>query len=207
MKENLIIIGAGGHGKVAADIAMAMKQWETISFLDDDGSKKRVMGIEVVGNLADVKSFIRSADCFVAIGANDRRKEIVENLISEGAHIPSLIHPKAVIGSRVMIDIGTIIMAGVVINSCTTIGKACIINTGATIDHESIIGDFVHIAPGASLAGNVVVGNNSRIGIGSTIANQVKIANDCDIGAGSLVVKDICHPGVYVGSPARKHEK
>jgi hypothetical protein len=36
MKRNLLIIGAGGHGKVVADIAKRMNQWEEIAFLDDN---------------------------------------------------------------------------------------------------------------------------------------------------------------------------
>lgn len=33
--SRLILIGAGGHGKVVADIAQAMEKWESIEFLDD----------------------------------------------------------------------------------------------------------------------------------------------------------------------------
>ena len=36
MKNKLLIIGASGHGKVAADIALKMNIWQNIAFLDDD---------------------------------------------------------------------------------------------------------------------------------------------------------------------------
>lgn len=39
MNNRLIIIGASGHGKVAADVAMRMNRWSEISFLDDNNKK------------------------------------------------------------------------------------------------------------------------------------------------------------------------
>ena len=38
MKNKLLIIGASGHGKVVADIALKMNKWKSIAFLDDDES-------------------------------------------------------------------------------------------------------------------------------------------------------------------------
>ena len=49
MKKKLLIIGASGHGKVVADIALKMNKWKNIAFLDDDESIKSSMGIEVIG--------------------------------------------------------------------------------------------------------------------------------------------------------------
>ena len=36
MSKSLVIIGASGHGKVVADIAIKMNKWQEISFLDDN---------------------------------------------------------------------------------------------------------------------------------------------------------------------------
>ena len=46
--KDLIIIGAGGHGRVIADIAQKLGVYETISFLDD-GDAKESMGLPIVG--------------------------------------------------------------------------------------------------------------------------------------------------------------
>ena len=101
---------------------------------------------------------IRDCDIFVGVGNNVIREKIQKKLEAEGASIPTLIHPNAVIGEQVKLASGTVVMAGVVINCCTKIGKGCIINTGATIDHDNLIEDYVHISPGAHLAGTVKVG-------------------------------------------------
>ncbi|WDC84201.1 acetyltransferase [Caloramator sp. mosi_1] len=204
MKGNLIIIGASGHGKVVADIASKMGNWNDILFLDDNESTKECLGFRVVGKISEAYKYKEVADFFIAIGKNEVREKIQENLIYEGFNIVSLIHPNAVIGTDVKIGVGTVVMAGAVINSSTKIGKGCIINTNSSVDHDNIIGDYVHISPGANLAGTVTIGKGSWIGIGSSIINNINVISSCKIGAGAVVVNDISEPGTYVGVPARK---
>lgn len=204
MKNKLIIIGASGHGKVVADIAIKMNKWQSIAFLDDDQTIKTSMGLEVIGTTADAFTYKDEADFFVAIGSNTTREMIQEKLIDEGLNVVSLSHPSVIIGTDVEIGIGTAVMAGVVINSSTRIGKGCIINTNSSIDHDNIIEDYVHISPGARTAGNVWIGKGSWLGIGSVVSNNINICSGCKVGAGAVVVKDITEPGTYVGVPVRK---
>ncbi|TAH67247.1 MAG: acetyltransferase [Anaerolineaceae bacterium] len=207
MRDKLLIIGASGHGKVVADIAIKMNKWQSIAFLDDDETLKQSMGLEVIGKTSDVLKYIDEADFFVAIGNNTTRMRIQEELESNGLELVILIHPSSVIGTEVNIGSGSVVMAGVVINSSTVIGKGCIINTSSSVDHDNVIEDYVHISPGANLAGTVTVGRGSWLGIGSTISNNIKICNDCIIGAGAVVVKDITEPGTYVGVPVRRLDR
>lgn len=204
MKDKLLIIGASGHGKVIADIALKMNKWKSIAFLDDDESIKSSMGIAVIGKSADAFKYIKDYDIFVAIGNNVTREKIQEKLEAEGANIPTLVHPNAVIGEQVKFGNGTVVMAGVVINCCTEIGKGCIINTGSTIDHDNLIEDYVHISPGVHTAGTVKIGKGTWLGVGSKVSNNLNIISGCKVGAGAVVVKDITEAGTYVGVPARR---
>jgi len=183
--KKLIIIGAGGHGKVAADISIKMNLWEEIAFLDDDETIQSSLGIDAAGNLGDVYTHIGDSDIFIAIGNNTAREKIMRQM-------------------EVELGAGTVVMAGAIINCSSHIGKGCIINTGATVDHDNKIGSYVHISPGAHLAGTVMIGQRTWLGIGSTISNNLSIADDCMIGAGAVVVKDITESGTYVGIPARR---
>ena len=203
MKSKLLIIGAGGHGKVIADIALQMKKWDEIAFLDDNEDLKTVMGLKVLGKLSEVSKFIKEWDLFAAIGHNAHREKLINQFEALGATLPILIHPNAVIGEQVQIGIGTSVMAGVIINCCTEIGKGCIINTGAKIDHDNIIRDYVHISPGAQLAGTVTINKGCWVGIGSIIINNINIIDHSILGAGAVVVKDIIKPGTYIGIPAK----
>lgn len=204
MRKKLLIIGASGHGKVIADIALKLNKWTSIAFLDDDDNKSMSMGLNVIGRIKDAFKYKDIADFFVAIGDNSTREKIQKLLIKDGLSIATLIHPNASIGTDVEINTGSAVMAGVVINSSTRIGEGCIINTSSNIDHDNIIEDFVHISPRVSLAGTVKVGKNNWIGTGSVVSNNISICSGCQVGAGALVINDITKPGTYFGVPARR---
>ncbi|MGH2317009.1 acetyltransferase [Planococcus sp. SE5232] len=203
LKENLLIIGASGHGKVVADIALKMKKWKKIAFLDDDDTLKSSLGLDVIGKSRDSEDFIAEWDIFVAVGNNSTREKIQLSLKTFGATIPVLIHPNAVIGEEVEIASGTVVMAGVIINSSTKIGEGCIINTAATVDHDNLIEDYVHVSPGVNLAGSVKVALGSWLGIGSVAIQGVKIGGNTVVGAGAVVVNELPANCVAVGAPAK----
>ena len=200
--KDLIIIGAGGHGRVIADIAQKLGVYNTIAFLDD-GAAKASMGLPIIGKIADIEKYVKATDVFVAIGNSTVRGEFIERLLAMGANIPTLIHPSAVIGACVEIGAGTAIMAGAVINPCSKLGKGVILNSCSSIDHDCIIGDYCHIAVGVHVAGTVTLGDKVWLGAGATIKNNVSICADCVIGAGAVVVKDITGSGTYIGVPAK----
>lgn len=203
--KNLLIIGAGGHGKVCADIAQRMEQWEKIAFLDDGAVPERVMDIPVLGGCEKLNELANEyEDAFVAIGNASLRLGLMDKLELLGYQLVSLCHPKAEIGSEVSIGLGTVIMAGTVINSSASIGRGCIVNTSASIDHDCILEDGVHVSVGVHIAGTVHIGARTWVGIGACVSNNLSICADCMIGAGAVVVKDIAQPGTYVGVPAKR---
>ena len=193
--DRLIIIGAGGHGRVIADIAV-LNGYKNIVFLDDSESIKTCAGFPVVGKTSEAADM--SGDKIVAIGNSKIRQQIQQRIDTI-----SLIHPDAVIGSRVKIGKGTVVMAGVVINADAVIGDGCIINTCSSVDHDCKVEDFVHIAVGAHLCGTAYVGKETWIGAGAIISNNVNVCEGCTIGAGAIVTKSIEKSGVYIGVPAR----
>ncbi len=205
MSESLIIIGAGGHGRVALDIAKKIGNFHEILFLDDAEIMDK--GITVVGKVSDYPQYVKSHIFFVAIGNNFTRRKIQTELRVNGAKIISLVHPDAVICEDVQMSDGCIVMAGTVINTGSTIGDGVIINTGSTIDHDCIIGNYVHISIGAHLAGSVEIGDCTFVCAGVTVINNIRICEECTIGAGAVVVDDILTKGLYIGMPAKYREK
>lgn len=204
MHKKLAIIGASGHGRVIADIAELTEFYNEIVFLDDNPNVE-LYEYRYYGKSDDFVHMLDEWDFFVAIGNQKIRKKITEKLEKNGAFIATLIHPSAVIGSRVTIKSGTVIMPGTVINTNVKIGRSVILNTSSSVDHDCVLGDFVHIAVGAHLCGTVSVGESTWIGAGATVSNNVDICSDCMLGAGTVVVKNIEIPGVYFGVPAKIH--
>lgn len=198
----LLIIGAGGHGKVVANIAACMG-YKNIAFLDDISKEKLCMGYPIVDKaIFSEKYATTDTQFFVAIGDPKARKQIQKKLTKGNLSIATLIHPQAVIGKSVVVGEGTVIMPGAVINPDSRIGVGCIINTGATVDHDNYLEDYVHISVGSHLAGTVHVGEETWIGAGAVVSNNINICGHCMIGAGAVVVRDISRSGTYIGVPA-----
>lgn len=202
-KYTLLILGAGGHGKVAADAALKTEKYRRVCFLDD-ADIKQCMNFPVIGRCDQVFDKVRTCEIFVAIGNANVRKRFIEKLEAQGAEIATLIHPDAVVGRSVQIGIGSIVMAGAVLNSECKLGKGCIVNTCSSVDHECCIGDYVHISVGAHVAGAVDIGSGTWIGAGAVVNNNLHITDSCMIGSGAVVIKNIEEKGTYVGVPARR---
>lgn len=199
MYEKVILIGAGGHGKVVADVVNAAGDL-VIGFLDDSLEKKECYGLPVVGRVSDAPHF-SGYKFLISIGDNSVRRMIAEQMT-----LPwyTAIHPSAVVSMTAKIGSGSVVMPGAVINADAEIGNHCIINTGAIVEHENHISDFVHISPKAALGGQVHIGIETHIGIGAAVKNNIKVCERCVIGAGATVVHDIDFSGTYAGVPAKK---
>ena len=58
-KKGLLIIGASGHGKVVADVALKMNKWEYIAFLDQDENIKSSLDIDVIDRSENAFKYIK----------------------------------------------------------------------------------------------------------------------------------------------------
>jgi sugar O-acyltransferase (sialic acid O-acetyltransferase NeuD family) len=200
--NNLLIMGAGGHGKVVADAADAMQKWKEICFLDDHVSSCNGMG--VVGKFADLPALRqRFPEVMVAVGDNHMRDILLLQCMELGFRLPIIIHPTSWISKFAKIGHGSVVFANTAINANAQIGYGCIINTAAVVEHDCVIDDCVHLSPNATLAGKVKVGKYSWIGAGATVINDMSVGDNVIIGANSLVINEISSNVTAVGSPAK----
>jgi len=201
----LLIVGAGGHGKVVADLVQASGHWSHLSFLDDTYPKPDQVGPwQVVGRTGDSCFFLeRHPAAIIAIGNNQLRMEMQKRLEEEGFRFPTLVHPHASVSSFCDIGAGSVVCTQAAVVIGAQIGVGSIINTGASVGHDCRLADGVHVAPGARLAGGVSVGEGSWIGIGATIREGVAIGRRVVVGAGSTILQDVPDGVTIVGSPGR----
>ena len=204
-EKRLLIVGAGGHGRVVADAADASGKWSEIAFVDDRYPELSSSGPwPVVGSLSDLKGLQEYWDSVVvAIGDNRLRLKLQQEASYVGFSIASVIHPSAQISRQVSIGEGSVVFANAVVNTGSSLGRSVILNTAATIDHDGVIGDAVHISPGAHLAGNVGVGEYAWVGIGAAVINGINIGPGATVGAGASVIRDVTTGQTVVGVPAR----
>lgn len=197
--KNVIIIGAGGHGKVVADIIR--KSGDTVLGFLDDGREKgtEVYGASVLGNVKDALEFT-DAEFVIAIGNNSVRKVLSQMPLK----YYTAIHPSAVIAEGAELGEGCMVTAGAVINSDAKVGRHSIINTCSVIEHDCFVADFAHVSPGAVICGTAKIGEGAWIGAGAVVKNNLLVCDGALVGAGAAVVKDITEQGVYAGVPAKK---
>ncbi len=212
-QPSIIILGAGGHGRVVLDIIRQSGKFTPIGFLDNNAALhgRRVDGLPVLGGmdkLSQLSSLVEPANgrcsVVIAIGDNGVRRMIAETVEAAGLELPPIIHPSAQIATNVTIGRSVVICAGALVCAHSQIGDYAILNTGCIVDHESMIGTAVHICPGVRLAGHVTLESGAFIGIGSTVIQNVRIGFEAIVGAGAVVTCNVDPMTTVVGVPARE---
>lgn len=207
MNNRILIIGAGGHGKVVADILRA-RGTEPGGFVDADERLwgTQVLGLPVLGGMNHLEQIARQygvRSAVVAIGDNRVRQEHAREIERAGLSMASAIHPSATISPTAALGRGVVVCMGVAIGVQARVGELAIINTNATVDHECEVGSAVHICPNVSLAGRVRVGEGAFVGIGSSVIQCRSIGAWATVGAGAVVTRDIPDRATAVGVPAK----
>ncbi len=199
--NKLMILGAGGHGRVVAEIAQLSGRYTDIAFLDDKVPEAK-FPYSYVGICEEFTDYLKDYDFFIAIGNASIRHRLQIKVEEAGGRIVTLIHPAAIISKDVMIGKGTVVMAGAIVNTGTQIGNGVILNTASSVDHDCVVEDFCHVSVGAHLCGTVHLGAGTWVAAGATVINNVTICSDCLIGAGATVTHDLLNAGIYKGTPA-----
>lgn len=159
--DKLMILGAGGHGRVAAQTAYECG-YAAAEFLDDGHC-----GDSIVGKCGDYPRFLlENLPFFVALGNNDLRKQWLLRLEAEGADLPALIHPRSYVCPGALIGPGAIVEAGALVNAGAVVGKGAIIGLGAIVDHDAVIGPFCHINSGSVVQAGCAVPELTRLDSG-----------------------------------------
>ena len=158
----MLIIGAGGHGRVIEETAISCG-YEYVDFLDDGNPN-------AVGTFQDLERLSPAYDgVIVSIGNNKMRRELTDRLENIHARIVILIHPEAYIAPSAVIGKGTVVLPKAVVHSNVCLGKGCIVSIGALIEHDARIGDFVHLDTGSICMSGSHVGSLRKINAGEIV--------------------------------------
>lgn len=208
MAHPFLILGAGGHARVVADLLLGQNQ-QIAGFLDPDASLWGTSwhGIPVLGGDEKLTDYpVHTHDLINGVGSircPELRRAIFERYRKAGYKFPCLVHARATMAIDVRPGEGSQIMAGAVIQTGCHIGMNTVINTGSIVDHDCHIGDHVHIAPGVTLSGGVRVEENVHIGTGATVIQGIKIGRNSLIAAGAVVIRDVPDGATVAGVPAK----
>ena len=205
LSSPLVIVGAGGHGRVVA--ALAERAGHTVRGFLDRGVEPKAKEVPVLGGDEYLDSTL-ARDITIAMGLGsrslrERRRALCDYVDAKGLLAPILIDPDASVASSVDIGSGTQVLMGARVQPGASIGEWCIVNTAAVIEHDCRIHANAHVAPAAVLCGGVTVGEGTFIGAGSVVKEGVSIGSGVTIGMGAVVIHDVSDGQTFVGVPAR----
>jgi sugar O-acyltransferase (sialic acid O-acetyltransferase NeuD family) len=202
----LVVFGAGGHGKVVADVGRAMGL-RLVGFVDDAQSREGagIWGLPVIGWDRLIAERERFGALLVAlgIGSNEARERSHKRLRLAGFEVATLIHPRAAVAPSARLGEGTVVMANASVNPDAVVGLGVIVNTGAVVEHDCRVEEYAHLSPNAALGGAVTVGRRSHLGLGAVALPGVRIGADVRAGAGAAIHRDVPDGWTVVGVPAR----
>ncbi len=191
-KENLILIGGGGHCQSVIDVIELENRYNIIGILDVNiPLGHSILGYKVIGEDKDISKFSRKENVYFLITVGQIKSNTTRILIhgilkDNNCKLATVISPRAYISPNSIIKSGTVIHHDVLINAGVEIGENCIINTKAIIEHGVKVGDFCHISTGAIVNGESKIADGCFLGSNSTISNSESVKSGSIINAGSL---------------------
>jgi sugar O-acyltransferase (sialic acid O-acetyltransferase NeuD family) len=205
-QPQLILLAAGGHGRVVLDALLA--QGLAVAGVLDPGlaAGTDVFGVPVLGSddwldttTASAVQLANGAGC---APRDSLRQRLHARMSSRGFTFISVCHPSAVIARAVDLAPGSQLMAGVVVQTGARIGSNAVLNTRVSVDHDCEVGDHAFLAPGVVLCGQVRIGAGAFIGAGAVVLPGVTVGAGAIVGAGASVTRDVAPGALVMGVPA-----
>ena len=161
MKNRLLVIGAGGHGKSVAESVLLAAKFNLVGFADDAcPTGTLIFDVPVLGKIDAV---LHSQELFdfvvVALGNNVLRKSNFEKVKQLGGQLAAIIHNSAYLSPSASIGEGVVIMAGSIVGTEAVLADGVVVNSGAVVDHHCSVGAFGHLGVGAVMAGGTSLGS------------------------------------------------
>ena len=193
MKNNVVLIGGGGHSLVCYDVVCQHQNFNIVGFVDiTHDTVLSKLGCKYLGNDSVIVQLVKkNYFFFISIGqikSPKKRINIFNNIRDLGGKFVALVSKFSYVSPFAYIDKGTIVMNGSVINAKAKIGKNCIINTNVVVEHEVVIESNVHIAPNATILGNVKIKEGTFVGAGAVIREGMILEKNSIIPAGKILM-------------------
>lgn len=180
MKEKLLLVGAGGFGRVVSEHA---RQTYDCAFVDDGVEIGTVIcGIPVVGHTKALQElFAEYKNLVIVIGNNAVRERIYDTAARIGYRFPNLIVQNAYISPYAKLGWGCVILNNAVVQNGATVGNGVLLNPGVEIHHDSSVGSYDLIYTNSVVRTYAKVGKCVRIGSNVTICNNATVPDGADV--------------------------
>lgn len=193
LKNNLILIGGGGHCRSCIDVIESENRYAIVGILDQvEHVGETVSGYQIIGADSDIEKYAEMGYSFLItvghIGNASLRKKLYQQVLKYRGLFATVISPRAYIAKNSSVGHGSIVMHDVLINTHSVIAENCIINSKALIEHDCSVLADCHISTSAVLNGGVTVGEGTFFGSNAVSKQGVKIKENSFIKANSCFV-------------------
>ena len=207
MRKKLVIVGAGGLGRIVHDVlsndAAFAEEFVLHGFLDTRADLQQPGGMDCPVLGSPLTHQPQPDEVFIpAVGIPQWRRDLLAPLIAKGATFYS--HTRqASVAARARIGAGVFLTPGAVVSTDCTIGDFSYVDTYVILGHDVQVGEHCMIGAMSFLAGSVRVESGVAIHPRATIAKGVTLGQGSTVGIGSVVVKDVPPQVTVFGNPAR----
>lgn len=185
MKEKLLLVGAGGFGRIAME--HAVREYDCFFIDDCYPDKKESCGIPLIGKISDLLLLFETYKKLVVVIGNTRLREtIYQDAKKIGYEFPNIIATSAYISPFASVGNGCVILNNVVIQNAARIGNGVLLNSGVEIHHDSVIGDNTLIYSNSVVRTYARIGKRVQIGSTTSISVNATVGDDEIIPDGSV---------------------
>jgi UDP-perosamine 4-acetyltransferase len=211
MAAKIVLVGAGGHASVLADIIASTRGLTLVGAVDPDPRAAAALPARHLGGDEALPGLLKKGVRLAAVGVgsvgdNAARAALRRKLQALGFTLPPLVHPRAVVARSAALGPGCQIAAAAVINPRAKLGAGVLVNTGAVVEHDCRLGDDAFVGPLAGLGGGVTLEASAFVGLGAFVLQGLTIGKGAVVGAGAVAVKDVRAGAVVVGVPAKERK-
>ena len=179
-KEILLLVGAGGFGRMVAE--QAMLQYDCTFVDDGQAVGNEICGIPVVGGIADLPVLKKDYGLLVVgIGNNKFRAQVYEKAKVLGYAFPNIIAPSTYISPYAKLGNGCIVLQNACVQNGAAVGNGVLLNAGTEVHCDATIEDYALVYTNSVIRTGATVGSYARIGSNCTICNNAIVSDDADI--------------------------
>lgn len=193
----VVIVGAGGYGRLALDVLLAGGFGESVMGFYDDAHAAlpaKIRGVPILGDVAMLRSMlsIESAYVIVAITDGAARLRIANSIRALGGRFFTAIHPLAYVSGVARVGDGSVLAAGAVVHPDAAIGSHGFIGPGAAVDRDAEVGAGAWLSAGSVVGSGARVGARVFLGHNACIGRKASVASDTRIAALEHVGREDC---------------
>ena len=179
-KEKLLLVGAGGFGRMVAE--QAMIEYDCAFVDDGQPVGTDICGIPVVGSLADLPELRKEYGLLVVgIGNNQFRAQVYEKAKALGFAFPNIVAPSAYISPFAEVGCGCVLMQNACVQNGASVGNGVLLNAGTEVHCGGTVGDYVLLYTNSTIRTGAKVGRYARIGGNVTVCNNATVPEGADI--------------------------